>query len=377
MIYVDNAATTRLSLAARKAMLSAWELCGNPSAVHAAGRQAAGIVAEAREDISALLGCAPKELIFTSGGTEADNQALRCGAALGAREGKRHIVSTAIEHHAVLKTLEALEGEGFEVELLLVDAQGIVSPEALRAALRPDTCLVSVMFANNEIGTLQPIAELSAICRQAGVLFHTDAVQAVGHVPVDLRALGVDMLSLSAHKFGGPQGVGALYVRHDIPVAKLLHGGVQERGRRAGTENVAGIVGMAAALQDACRNLAENTAAVTALRDRLTAGLLNISGAELNGSATRRLPGNVNISFAGVRGEELLLLLDEAGICASLGSACSSGSLDPSHVILALGKSPEMAQAALRLTLSAENTPEEVEEVIRVVASSVERLRAQ
>ena len=326
--------------------------------------------------MAGCLGAEPGEIIFTSGGSEADNQALRSAAAFGAKKGKRHIISTAFEHHAILHTLDALRTEGFEVTLLPVHSDGLVRPEELQAALRPDTALVSVMFANNEIGTIQPIAELGRICRDAGVLFHTDAVQAAGHIAIDVKAMNIDMLSLSGHKFHGPKGVGALYVRRGVPVVPLIHGGAQERRRRAGTENLPAIAGMAAALEEACAHLEENAAKVSALRDKLIAGLSAIPHSALNGAAQPRLPGNVNFCFEGIEGESLLLMLDEAGIAASSGSACTSGSLDPSHVLLAIGRPHEVAHGSLRLSLSELNTDEDVEHILKEVPRVVDYLRA-
>jgi len=376
-IYADNASTTKMSRAAIDAMLPYLaEQFGNPSSPYALGQAAKNALETAREDIAAVLGAAPREIYFTSGGTEADNQALRSAAAQGKRAGKTHIVSTAFEHHAVLRTLEALRSEGFAVTLLPVDETGLVEPEALASAIREDTCLVSVMAANNEIGTLQPVDELADICRRRGVVFHTDAVQAVGHVELDMRALGADMLSASAHKFHGPKGAGFLYVRKGRMPESLLLGGAQERGRRAGTENVAGAVAMAAALRECAEHREADSRRLTALRDRLTEGLSSIPHGILNGDAQRRLPGNVNFSFEGVEGEALLLLLDEKGISASAGSACAAGSLQPSHVLLALGRAPELARGALRLTLGEDATAQEIDYMIRAVRDAVETLRA-
>ena len=375
-IYADNAATTRLSDTALAAMTPCFqEVYGNPSSLHTPGQQAAEKLAAAREIFARNLNASPRELTFTSGGSEADNQALRSAAALGARRGKRHIVSTKFEHHAVLHTLQALEREGYEVTLLDIPPDGVVTAEQVREAIRPDTCLVSVMFANNEIGTIQPIAEIGAVCRRAGVLFHTDAVQAAGHVPLDVEALQVDLLSLSAHKFHGPKGVGALYARRGVALTPLIHGGAQERGKRGGTEDLPGICGAAAAFDEACASMARNAAYLTPLRDRLIAGLTAIPHTVLNGDAARRLPGNVNVCFEGIEGESLLLLLDEKGIAASSGSACTSGSLDPSHVLLALGRPHEVAHGSLRLTLSAENRPEEIDYLLEVLPGIVSYLR--
>ena len=376
MIYADNAATTRMSEAAVAAMLPAMrEGYGNPSSLYAFGQEAKERLEAAREQIARCLGCDAREVTFTSGGSEADNQALRSAAALGARRGKRHIVSTAFEHHAVLHTLRRLEQEGFSVTLLDVHENGIVRPEEVAAAIREDTCLVSVMYANNEIGTVQPIAEIGAICREKGVVFHTDAVQAVGHIPVDVRRDNIDMLSLSGHKFHGPKGVGVLVCRRGIPLTPLIEGGAQERGKRAGTENVPAICGMAAALAESCEKREENARRLTVLRDRLIAGLTAIPHSALNGDAVSRLPGNVNVCFEGIEGESLLLLLDDKGVCASSGSACTSGSLDPSHVLLAIGRPHEVAHGSLRLTLSEENTAEEVEMIIAAVTEVVQYLR--
>ena len=376
-IYADHAASTRLSAAAKAAMLSCFDLTyANPSAPHAMGRAAAAALADARAQIAAALGGTAEEIYFNSGGTEADVQALRTAACIGARQGKRHILSTAFEHHAVLRTLELLGKEGFEIELLPVPETGVVAAAQVANAIRPDTCLVSVMFANNEIGTLQPIAEIGALCRAAGVLFHTDAAQAAGQTPIDVAAQQIDLLSLSAHKFHGPKGAGALYARKGLSPAPLLAGGGQERGARPGTENLPGIVGMAAALTEAAARLPETAAALTKKRDRLIAGLAAIPKAILNGDAERRLPGNVNFSFAGVDGEALLLLLDARGICASAGAACTAGSPDPSHVLLAIGRSPALARSALRLTLSHETTDGEIEAILRAVRESVALLRS-
>ena len=375
-IYADNAATTRLSDTALAAMTPCFqEIYGNPSSLHTPGQLAAEKLAAAREVFARNLHAAPREITFTSGGSEADNQALRSAAALGAKRGKRHIVSTKFEHHAVLHTLQALEREGYEVTLLDIPPDGVVTAEQVRSAIRPDTCLVSVMFANNEIGTIQPIAEIGAVCRQAGVLFHTDAVQAAGHVPIDVEALQVDLLSLSAHKFHGPKGVGVLYARRGVALTPLIHGGAQERGKRGGTEDIPGICGAAAAFDEACANLERNAAYLTPLRDRLVAGLTAIPHTVLNGDPVRRLPGNVNVCFEGIEGESLLLLLDEKGIAASSGSACTSGSLDPSHVLLALGRPHEVAHGSLRLTLSEENRPEEIDYILEVLPGIVSYLR--
>ena len=376
-IYLDNAATTRVSDAALDAMLPYFrQQYGNPSSLYAFGQEAKEALERARATVAGVLNCEPREIIFTSGGSEADNQAIRSAAAIGARAGKRHIVSTAFEHHAVLHTLSKLEKEGFEVTLLDVHSDGLVRVEELAAAIRPDTCLVTVMYANNEIGTIQPIAEIGRICREKGVLFHTDAVQAAGHLPIDVQAQNIDLLSLSAHKFHGPKGVGALYARRGIALTNLIEGGAQERGRRAGTENTAGIAGMAAALDEAARNMERDSAKMTALRDRLIAGLSRIPHSALNGDTERRLPGNVSFCFEGIEGESLLLLLDDKGVCASSGSACTSGSLDPSHVLLAIGRPHEVAHGSLRLTLSGETSEEDIDYTIKAVTEVVAYLRS-
>ena len=376
-IYLDNAATTRVSDAALNAMLPYFrQQYGNPSSLYAFGQEAKEALERARETVAGVLNCEPREIIFTSGGSEADNQAIRSAAAIGARAGKRHIISTAFEHHAVLHTLSKLEKEGFEVTLLDVHSDGLVRVEELAAAIRPDTCLVTVMYANNEIGTIQPIAEIGRVCRERGVLFHTDAVQAAGHLPIDVRAQNIDLLSLSAHKFHGPKGVGALYARRGTALTNLIEGGAQERGKRAGTENTAGIAGMAAALDEAARNMERDSAKMTALRDRLIAGLSRIPHSALNGDAERRLPGNVSFCFEGIEGESLLLLLDDKGICASSGSACTSGSLDPSHVLLAIGRPHEVAHGSLRLTLSGETSEEDIDYTIKAVTEVVAYLRS-
>lgn len=376
MIYADHAATTKMSETAKLAMLSAIEENWyNPSSLYTPGQQASGVLMDARVRISRCLGCLPKEIYFTSGGSEADNQAILSVAAIGKKQGKMHIISTAFEHHAVLHTLKKLEKEGFEVTLLDVGESGIVDPSQLEKAIRPDTALVTIMYANNEIGTIQPICEIGAICRKNGVLFHTDAVQAVGHLPINIEKDQVDMLSLSAHKFNGPKGIGVLYAKTGVFLTNLIEGGGQERGKRAGTENLPAIVGMAAALEEACALQKERSIYVTKLRDHLIAGLKKISGALLNGDETRRLPGNVNFCFPDTEAEGLLLLLDNKGICASSGSACTSGFLDPSHVLLAIGRDPQTARGSLRLTLDYENTPEEVETIIEAVTDTVRILR--
>ena len=378
MIYADNAATTRMSKAALEAMTEcALNGYGNPSSLYTFGQQAKERLEEAREEIASVIGAAePREILFTSGGSEADNQALISAAALGAKKGKKHILSTAFEHHAVLHTLNRLEKEGFEVTLLDVHENGIVLPEEVEAAIREDTCLVSVMYANNEIGTIQPIAEIGAVCRRKDVLFHTDAVQTVGHLPIDVVNENIDLLSASAHKFHGPKGVGFLYARKGISLTSLIEGGAQERGKRAGTENTPGIVAMAAALKERAANMAREQEQVSTLRDRLIEGIAKIPHSALNGDRSRRLPGNISFCFEGIEGESLLLLLDQKGICASSGSACTSGSLDPSHVLLAIGRVHDVAHGSLRLTLNEENTPEEAEEIIRGVTETVEYLRS-
>ena len=376
-IYLDNAATTRISPAALRAMLPCLEEhYGNPSSLYAFGQDARERLERARVQIAARLHCEAKEVYFTSGGSEADNQALRSAARIGAAKGKRHIVSTAFEHHAVLHTLDRLREEGFEVTLLDVHGDGLVRPAEVAAAIRPDTCLVSVMYANNEIGTIQPVAEIGRICREKGVLFHTDAVQAAGHLPIDVQEQNIDLLSLSAHKFHGPRGAGVLYARTGVRLTPLIEGGAQERGRRAGTENLPAIVGMAAALEEACRDGDARRVRVAALRDRLIRGLARIPHAVLNGDPVQRLPGNVNFCFEGIEGESLLLLLDDEGICASSGSACTSGSLDPSHVLLAIGRPHEIAHGSLRLTLSEQTTEEEIDYTIDAVIRAVARLRS-
>ena len=375
-IYADNAATTKMSRASIDAMLPYMETYyGNPSSLHSVGQRAAEALADARARIAARLGCQPREITFTSGGSEADNQALISAARLGEKKGKKHIISTAFEHHAVLHTLEKLKKEGFEVELLPVGSTGTVTAAQVAAAIRPDTCLVSVMYANNEIGSVMPIAEIGSVCRAAGVLFHTDAVQAAGHLPINVKEQNIDMLSLSGHKFHGPKGIGALYARQGILLTPVIEGGAQERGKRAGTENIPSIVGMAAAFDEACEHMAENTAYISALRDKLIAGLSPIPHSALNGDPVNRLPGNVHFCFEGIEGESLLLLLDARGICASSGSACTSGSLDPSHVLLAIGRPHEIAHGSLRLTLCETNTAEEVEYMLRAIPEVVSYLR--
>ena len=375
-VYADNAATTKMSPAAVAAMLPyLQEEYGNASSLYSFGQKSAEALAGARETVARCINAQPREIIFTSGGSEADNQAIRSAAAWGAVQGNKHIISTAFEHHAVLHTLNKLAKEGYEITLLNVHENGIVLPEQVAETIREDTCLVTVMYANNEIGTIQPISEIGAICRERGVWFHTDAVQAAGHLPIDVKAENIDMLSMSGHKFHGPKGTGALYVRRGAPLYSLIEGGAQERSRRAGTENIAGICAMAAALQEACAGMKESSARVTALRDRLIDGLSAIPHSILNGDRYARLPGNVNFCFEGIEGESLLLLLDEAGICASSGSACTSGSLDPSHVLLAIGRPHEVAHGSLRLTLGEYNTEEEVDHILTEVPKVVEYLR--
>lgn len=375
-IYADNAATTKISQTAMKAMISAMENSyGNPSSIHQIGMAANDALQTAREQIARCLGCMPKEIFFTSGGTESDNQAIVSAAMLGAKQNKRHIISTAFEHHAVLHTLRRLKEQGFEIQLLDVGAEGNITAAQVEDAIRPDTCLVTVMFANNEIGSVLPIAEIGEVCRAHGVLFHTDAVQAAGHIPVNVKKQNIDMLSLSAHKFHGPRGIGALYVKRGIELTSLMEGGGQERGKRPGTENLPAIMGMAAALKEECSLMEENAARVAAMRDRLLQGLFQIPYSILNGPRDNRLPGNVNFCFEGVSGESLLLLLDSKGICASSGSACASGALDPSHVLLALGLAPEIAQGSLRISLDISNTEEEIDYMLEVIPQVVEQLR--
>ena len=375
-VYADNAATTRMSHAAIDTMLPYMEtIYGNPSSLHSVGQQAAAALLSARERIAGCLNAAPREIYFTSGGSEADNQALLSAAHLGERKGKKHILSTVFEHHAVLHMLQRLENEGFEVELLPVGPIGTVTAQQVKNALREDTCLVTVMYANNEIGSILPVGEIGAVCREAGVPFHTDAVQAAGHIPIDVKAQNIDMLSLSAHKFHGPKGIGVLYARQGVSLTSLIEGGAQERGKRAGTEDLPAIMGMAAALEDACAHMDENAKTVSALRDRLIRGLSQIPHSALNGDPVNRLPGNVSFCFEGVEGESLLLLLDAKGICASSGSACTSGSLDPSHVLLAIGRTRELARGSLRLSLCAQNTDEDVDRTLEAVPETVQYLR--
>ena len=376
-IYADNAATTKMSRTAIDAMLPYMETYyGNPSSLHTVGQQAAEALMTARQTVAACLGCQPREITFTSGGSEADNQALVSAARIGERKGRKHIISTAFEHHAILHTLKKLEKEGFDVQLLDVGPTGTVTAQQVADAIREDTCLVTIMYANNEIGSVLPIPEIGAVCREKGVLFHTDAVQAAGHLHIDVKAQDIDMLSLSAHKFHGPKGVGVLYARQGIPLTNIIEGGAQERGKRAGTENIPGIVSMAAALQEACAHIDENAAKVSALRDKLMAGLSQIPHSALNGDPVHRLPGNVNFCFEGIEGESLLLLLDAKGICASSGSACTSGSLDPSHVLLAIGRPHEVAHGSLRLSLCEWNTQEEVDYMLQVIPEVVAYLRS-
>lgn len=375
-IYADNAATTKMSDIAVQAMLPyLQEIYANASSVHLLGQRSAAALFSARQQVAQVLNCAPKEVFFTSGGSEADNQALISAAALGKKQGKCHIVSTAMEHHAILHTLEALQAEGFTVTLLRPQADGIVTATQVAEAITDTTCLVSVMYANNETGAIQPIREIGALCRKRGVLFHTDAVQAAGHLTIDVQCDNIDMLSLSAHKFHGPKGIGLLFAKSNLQLTSLIRGGGQERGKRAGTENLPGIIGLAVALKDAHENMQQNTAYITGLRDALRNGLDKIDGAGFNGSREHCLPGTVNYSFQGVNGETLLSLLSNEGICCSSGSACSAGSLEPSHVLLALGLSHETAQSALRFSLCEYNTMDEVQTIITKVTEAVNRLR--
>ena len=375
-IYLDNAATTKMSKTAIDAMLPFMDnVYGNPSSLHSVGQSAAEALYDARERIAKCLGCTAREITFTSGGSEADNQAILSAAKIGSKKGKKHIISTAIEHHAVLHTLNKLKEYGFEITLLDVDRNGLVYPEQVENAIREDTCLVSVMYANNEIGTIEPIKEIGKICREKGVIFHTDAVQAAGHLHIDVNEQNIDMLSLSAHKFHGPKGIGALYSRKGIPLYTLIEGGAQEGGKRAGTENIPAIMGMAAALEESENSIDKNTEKISALRDKLIDGLSQIPHSVLNGDREKRLPSNVNFCFEGIEGESLLLLLDDKGICASSGSACTSGSLDPSHVLLAIGRVHDIAHGSLRLSLSEETTEEQIEYTIKSVKEVVEYLR--
>ena len=377
MIYADNAATTKMSEAAVHTMISVInENYGNPSSLYSIGQQAKETLEEARKAVAEAIGAEPREILFTSGGSEADNQAIRSMAEEGKKKGKTHIISSAFEHHAVLHTLEKLKKEGFEITLLDVHEDGLVRPEELEQAIREDTCLVTIMYANNEIGTIQPIREIGAVCRKHGVPFHTDAVQAVGHIPVDVNEDSIDLLSASAHKFHGPKGVGFLYARKGIRLTNLIEGGAQERGKRAGTENVPGIAAMATALKEAVANMDRNTALLTSNRDRLIDGLAKIPHSALNGDAKRRLPGNVNFCFEGIEGESLLLLLDDKGIEASSGSACTSGSLDPSHVLLAIGRVHDVAHGSLRLSIGEDLSREDADYIIRSVSEVVEYLRS-
>lgn len=376
-IYLDNAATTKMSKTAIDAMLPYMNtVYGNPSSLHSAGQAASEALAKAREQVAECIGALPEEITFTSGGSESDNQAIISAARIGRQNGKRHIVSTAFEHHAVLHTLNKLEKEGFEITLLDVHENGIVLPEQIADAIRGDTCLVTVMYANNEIGTIQPIEAIGEICRANNVLFHTDAVQAAGHLHINVKEQNIDMLSLSAHKFHGPKGIGALYARKGIALSSIIEGGAQERGRRAGTENIPAIMGMAAALKESCAHLDSRAMRLRIMRDLLIDGLSQIPHSILNGDAVNRLPGNVNFCFEGIEGESLLLLLDDKGICASSGSACTSGSLDPSHVLLAIGRVHDVAHGSLRLTLSEENTEEQIAYTIKAVKEAVAYLRS-
>lgn len=375
-VYADNAATTRMSETAVKAMLPYMrDVYGNPSSLHSVGQEAKEHLDKARSIMAKNLGCEPFEIIFTSGGSEADNQAIVSAANIGARKNKKHIISTAFEHHAVLHTLKKLEKQGFEVELLDVHENGMVTAREVEKAIREDTCLVTVMYANNEIGSILPIAEIGAVCKEKGVLFHTDAVQAAGHLKINVKEQNIDMLSLSAHKFNGPKGIGVLYARRGILLTNIIEGGAQEKGKRAGTENIPAIMGMAAAFDEACGKIDENAQKLTKMRDRLIEGLLQIPHSILNGDREHRLPGNVHVCFEAIEGESLLLLLDMMGICASSGSACTSGSLDPSHVLLAIGRPHDIAHGSLRLSLSHENTEEEIDHILEVVPKVVERLR--
>ena len=376
-VYADNAATTKLSKTALEAMLPYFEsVYGNPSSLHSVGQEAKEALEAARATVAACLGCESREIIFTSGGSEADNQAILSAARFGERKGKKHIISTAFEHHAVLHTLQKLEKEGFEVTLLDVSQGHNITAQQVKDAIREDTCLVTCMYANNEIGSVLPIAQIGAVCKEAGVPFHTDAVQAVGHLKIHVKEENIDMLSLSGHKFHGPKGVGALYCRRGFPLTNVIEGGAQERGKRAGTENLPAIVGMAAALEEACANMDANTTKVTALRDQLIEGLGKIPHCALNGDPVSRLPGNVSFCFEGIEGESLLLLLDMKGVCASSGSACTSGSLDPSHVLLAIGRVHDVAHGSLRLSLSEYNTEEEMDHILKVVPEVVAYLRS-
>ena len=375
-VYADNAATTQVSQTAINAMVPYFtNIYGNPSSLHSVGQEAKEALESARAAVAKCLGCEPREIYFTSGGSEADNQAIISAARFGARKGKKHIISTAFEHHAVLHTLDVLKKEGFEITLLDVSNGHNITAQQVKDAIRPDTCLVTTMYANNEIGSVLPIAEIGAVCKEAGVLFHTDAVQAVGHIHINVKEQNIDMLSLSAHKFHGPKGVGALYCRRGILLTNVINGGAQERGKRAGTENIPGIMGMAAAMTEACENIDNNMPRVAAMRDRLIEGLSRIPHSALNGDTFHRLPGNVSFCFEGIEGESLLLLLDMKGVSASSGSACTSGSLDPSHVLLAIGRIHDVAHGSLRLSLSEYNTDEEVDHILEVVPEVVQHLR--
>ena len=375
-VYVDNAASTAMTDAAIKAMLPYLkEVYANPSSLHTIGQKSKEAIEEARAKIAKVLNCEPREIYFTSGGSEADNQALRSAAYNGLKKGKKHIITTAFEHHAVINPLKKLEKEGFDVTYLPVSKDGFVTAKQVEEAIRPDTALVSVMYINNEIGTIQPVKEIGAVCKKAGVPFHTDAVQAVGHIPVDVNADNIDMLAISAHKFHGPKGIGALYCRKTVPLMSFVEGGAQERGRRAGTENTAGIVGMAVALEEACTDMQKKDKKIKAMRDRLIEGLLKIPHSRLNGSVKNRLCSNVNMCFEGIEGEGLLLLLDARGICASSGSACTSGSLDPSHVLLSIGLPHEIAHGSIRISLSEYNTEEDVDAILKAVPEVVQYLR--
>ena len=376
-VYADNAATTCVSRAALDAMFPyLLEDYGNPSSLYAFGQKAQEALQEARETVAKCIGATPREIYFTSGGSEADNQAIVSAARVGARHGKKHLISTKFEHHAVLHTLKKLEKEGFEVTLLDVHADGVVRLEDVEAAIRPDTCLVTVMFANNEIGTIQPIREIGALCRERGIPFHTDAVQAAGHMPIDVVEMNIDMLSMSGHKFHAPKGVGVLYAKRNMPLVNIIEGGAQERGKRAGTENVAGIVALAAALKESCEHMEENTAKILPMRDKLFAELSKIPHSKINGSLEHHVPGTVNMCFEGIEGESLLLLLDREGICASSGSACTSGSLDPSHVLLSIGLPHEVAHGSLRLSIGEYNSMDEIDHIVEVVPKVVAYLRS-
>ncbi len=375
-VYADNAATTKMSRTAIDAMANYYDnIYANPSSLHSAGQEAKEALEDARSRVAACLGCEPREVYFTSGGSEADNQAILSAAYLGRRKCKMHIISTAFEHHAVLHTLEKLKKEGFEITLLDVSEGHNITAQQVKDAIREDTCLVTCMYANNEIGSVLPISEIGAVCKEKGVIFHTDAVQAVGHIAIDVKAQNIDMLSLSGHKFHGPKGVGALYCRRGLMLSNLIEGGAQERGKRAGTENIPGIMSLAAALTEACENLEENTKKVTAMRDRLIEGLSKIPHSALNGDPKNRLPGNVSFCFEGIEGESLLLYLDAMGVAASSGSACTSGSLDPSHVLLAIGRVHDVAHGSLRLSVCHYNTEEEIDHILACVPQVVERLR--